>query len=267
MALREEVATSYKYSASIISTVSSIHSIQHPSTMPIQISSTYCGPPNSGNGGYTCGLVAEQIGDCAEVTLRKPPPLDTDLEWVSTAESLQLKQGDLLIAEGKATRLAMEIPSPPTLSEAEAAVPAYIGFQQHAFPTCFVCGPQRPEGEGLRIFTGPLGEKAGVAAPWTPDESLADSQGKVHARFVWAALDCPGAYGIYTAIQEHRVVVLGRLTACLTAPVHAGKTYLVTGWPMGNSGRKHFAGTAIFTTDGNLCAYAKAIWFEVQGTF
>ena len=267
MALREEVVTSYKYSASIISTVSSIHSIQHLSTMSIQIPSTYCGPPNSGNGGYTCGLIAEQIGDCAEVTLRKPPPLDTDLEWNATDEGLQLMQGELLIAEGMPTTLEMEIPLPPTLSEAEAAVPHYIGFQKHAFPTCFVCGPQRSEGEGLRIFTGPLGKQAGVAAPWTPTQSLADDEGKVRTRYVWAALDCPGAYGIYTAIQEHRVVVLGRLTACITTPVHADKTYLVTGWPMGNSGRKHFAGTAIFTAEGELCAYAKAIWFEVQGTF
>ena len=37
------------------------------------------GPPDSGNGGYTCGLVAGLLGEVAEVTLRLPPPLDREL--------------------------------------------------------------------------------------------------------------------------------------------------------------------------------------------
>ena len=33
------------------------------------------GPPNSGNGGYVCGMLVRQIAGAAEVTLRAPPPL------------------------------------------------------------------------------------------------------------------------------------------------------------------------------------------------
>ena len=34
----------------------------------------FCGPPNSGNGGYVCGTLARCIPGAAEVTLRAPPP-------------------------------------------------------------------------------------------------------------------------------------------------------------------------------------------------
>ena len=40
------------------------------------------GPPNSGNGGYVCGMLARQIAGAAEVTLRAPPPLETELGLV-----------------------------------------------------------------------------------------------------------------------------------------------------------------------------------------
>ena len=40
------------------------------------------GPPNSGNGGYVCGMLARQIAGAAEVTLRAPPPLETKLDLV-----------------------------------------------------------------------------------------------------------------------------------------------------------------------------------------
>ena len=33
------------------------------------------GPPESANGGYVCGIVAGLIGETAEVTLRRPPPI------------------------------------------------------------------------------------------------------------------------------------------------------------------------------------------------
>ena len=38
------------------------------------------GPPNSGNGGYVCGMLARNIAGAAEVTLRAPPPLETALD-------------------------------------------------------------------------------------------------------------------------------------------------------------------------------------------
>jgi len=37
----------------------------------------FYGPPNSGNGGYVCGMLVHHITGAAEVTLRSPPPIGT----------------------------------------------------------------------------------------------------------------------------------------------------------------------------------------------
>src|SRR5687768_10452619 len=44
------------------------------------IDGRFCGPPVSANGGYACGAIALLLTDePAEVTLRRPPPLDTPM--------------------------------------------------------------------------------------------------------------------------------------------------------------------------------------------
>ena len=46
------------------------------------IARRFRGPPNSGNGGYVCGMLARYISGAAEVVLRAPPPLETELDVV-----------------------------------------------------------------------------------------------------------------------------------------------------------------------------------------
>src|SRR5438552_14612416 len=41
----------------------------------VVIERRFCGPPNSANGGYVCGLLAAHIDGNAEITLLAPPPL------------------------------------------------------------------------------------------------------------------------------------------------------------------------------------------------
>ena len=48
----------------------------------VVIEKRFCGPPNSGNAGYVCGMLARHITGAAEVTLRAPPPLETELDEV-----------------------------------------------------------------------------------------------------------------------------------------------------------------------------------------
>ena len=36
-------------------------------TIPTIIRKRFCGPPNSGNGGYVCGLLANALGEPAQV--------------------------------------------------------------------------------------------------------------------------------------------------------------------------------------------------------
>ncbi len=80
---------------------------------------------------------------------------------------------------------------------AELSTP--IKPHEHPLPTCFVCGPARAKGDGLRIFAGPLGrhsQNAVLAASWIPDPNLAAEDGLVAPEFLWSALDCPTGYAL-----------------------------------------------------------------------
>ena len=56
------------------------------------IAPRFCGPQDSGNGGYTAGLLAKQLGGSVEVTLRQPPPLGRDLVVRPVKTPLQLTE-------------------------------------------------------------------------------------------------------------------------------------------------------------------------------
>jgi hypothetical protein len=218
------------------------------------------GPAASGNGGYTCGLVAGFLDGIAEVTLRRPPPLGRPLAVAREGENVIVTDDGLVIAEGTAARLDLDVPPAVPYEQATHASAGYRGFESHAFPTCFVCGPERAPGDGLRIFAGPLDGRAGVAAPWIPANDLADAEGIVRPEFVWAALDCPGAFA--AGFGDREALLLGRLAAEIRAPVRSGERYVVLGWPLGREGRKLYAGTALFAASGELCGLARATWIE-----
>lgn len=214
----------------------------------LTIDPRFRGPDDSGNGGYTCGLVARELGGAAEVTLRLPPPLATPLPF----DGVSLWSGDALVAEARQTDVDIELPAPVPWEDARAAAAPDVGSP---FPHCFVCGYARAEGDGLRIFAGPVAGRDVVAAPWTPRE------GEVGPEFVWAALDCPGAYA--TGVPSRRgTVVLGRLAARVDRIPHSGEHCVVVGWSLGTDGRKHYAGTALHTAEGELLAVGRATWIE-----
>jgi hypothetical protein len=164
------------------------------------------------------------------------------------------------VAEGAPARLELDVPDPVHPADAMEAARRYPGFALHPYPTCFVCGPLREEGDGLRIFPGPVTGRDVVAAPWTPGRTLANGDGMVRPEFVWAALDCPGAFA--NGFPEIPMV-LGRLTVELIRPVRAGQPLVVLGWSEGSERRKHFAGTAILADQGELLAQARAAWIRL----
>jgi hypothetical protein len=221
----------------------------------IMIDRHFRGPTESGNGGYTCGIVARFVEGPAEVTLRLPPPLDTPLRVERDAASVRLLDDERLVAEARRAEVDLEPPAPPSFEVASrAALPD--GDLDSPFPQCFVCGPHREPGDGLRIFAGPLGDSA-VAAPWVPAEA------HVGPEFVWAALDCPGAYAC--GFGERGVLVLGRLAARVEAVPRAGEQCVVVAWPLGDEGRKAFAGTALYGEGGRVLGVARATWIEPLG--
>lgn len=233
--------------------------------MPIdhfEIAQRFRGPPRSGNGGYVAGRVAAPLGAHAAVRLKAPPPLQTTLRLESADGQARLLDGDKLVAEGRIASLDLQPPPSPGLQRAQDAVPAFRGFRSHIFPGCFVCGPERGEADGLRIFPGALDGGEVVASPWTPDASLGDESGIVKPEFLWAALDCTGAFAVMD-LPEGLAIVLGELAVSITGSLRAGEPCVALGWPLGAEGRKRFAGSALYAADGQLVAVARAVWVEV----
>ena len=207
------------------------------------------GPAGSANGGYTCGLVAGFLDGIAEVTLRSPPPLGRTLALERDSERVILRDGDAVVAEAVPTEVELAVPAAPSYDDAKRASARYPGFEEHAFPACFVCGPDREVGDGLRIFAGPLRDGL-VAGPWTPTE--------VGRNIVWAALDCPGAIAV--GFPDRGETLLGRFAARIDELPDVGERCVVVGWPLGEEGRKLYAGTALYGEDGRPLARARATW-------
>lgn len=225
----------------------------------ILIARRFRGPESSGNGGYTCGLVAGFVDGDAEVTLRRPPPLDRALQVTRDGERVLVHDGPDLVAEGVATHLELEIPPPPTTAEAEAAAARFAGFTTHVFPTCFVCGPQRAERDGIRLFPGWVPGRDLVAAPVQTDDSLPAADGSLAREIIWSLLDCPGAWAMEREMEQTGVV-LGRMAARVLEPMPVGAAGIAIGWPLGRDGRKLYSGTALFSPDGYLHGFARQTW-------
>jgi uncharacterized protein YhfF len=212
------------------------------------VASRYRGPAQSGNGGYTCGLVAGLHGGTdVEVTLRAPPPLDRPLRIADGA----LYDGETLVAESTPTAVELELP------EARPLVPALkqAPVDDHPFPTCFTCGPARSDGLGLAPV--PVGDGR-VAAAWRVRQPTTER--------VWAALDCPGAFAVNPDF-ERGITVLGRLAAHVEEVPREGEELTVVAWPLaGGDERRSYAGTCVFRGATPL-AWARATWFAVGNEF
>jgi hypothetical protein len=218
--------------------------------MAIVIDRRFRGPDESGNGGYSAGLFAlAHGGDVVEVTLRLPPPLETALEL----DANRVVAGDAVVADVREVELGISAPDPVAIGDAIAAATPDL---DSPFPHCFVCGHARGN-DGLHIHAGPVPGRTVFAAPWTP------SGDTVGAEFVWAALDCPGAYA--TGVPGRGVVVLGRLAARIDRVPDAGEDCVVVARRNGTDGRKHGAITALFTASGELLGLARAVWIEPRG--
>lgn len=231
----------------------------------VTIPGRFNGPPMSGNGGYSCGVLAAFIDGPSRIRLHVPPPLDRKLRVVEGPDRrVEMYDGETLVGSGAPAQETVEPPAAPSLAEAADAVSRYLGRHGHPLGTCFVCGPDRPDGDGLELFTGPVEDWSLLACPWLPANDLLDEAGNVRPEFVWAALDCPG---YFAAIGSNlRLALLGELYVELRRPVPGGKPLVVFSWPNGEDGRKLYAGSAVATADGDVLACSRSTWILPRHT-
>lgn len=231
-----------------------------PSThAPLLVPARFNGPAGSGNGGWSAGALAAYVdatGGPVEVTLRQPPPLDTPMEVVDDDGTLTAVHGGAPALTARRAPTAPDGVEGVAPEQAREAATRYPGLARHPFPTCFTCGTERAEGDGLRIFPGPVADLDGrprVAATWVATDT--------DLPVVWAALDCAGAWA---ADMEERMMVLGRMTAeVLRTPV-AGEEHVVVGLARGSEGRKHHTATTVLDPRGEVVGRAEQVWIEVS---
>jgi hypothetical protein len=239
----------------------------------------FCGPPSSGNGGWSAGALAAVTVERADhndpwpaitVSLRRPPPLDAEMpvaeEDGRTAASYD---GQVVARSQVADHELAEVP-PVSPAEARTATQAYRGFVSHPFPTCFTCGTGREQGDGLRIFPGDVAgdEQGRVAAPWTPHPSVAEDwhlyqepARDASLPVTWAALDCVGGWSTHI---EERPMVLGTITLRLDALPRIGEEHVLVGATRGSEGRKTFTAATLYDSSGAVVATAEHVWITVD---
>jgi hypothetical protein len=230
----------------------------------VVIGRQFCGPPNSGNGGYVCGVLARDIAGPATAVLRAPIPLDVPLTLQrQDGAVVMLGAEDQLIGRGDASAGAElpDPPGPPSLEQAEAAGARYVGLTVPFHPICFTCGTDRRDGDGLRVFTGRLegAPKGVVAGVWTPHADFADPEGLTPTEVVWGALDCPG-YFAWVEQEGRHGALLGTMTGEVIRRPTAGEPCIVLAWTLAREGRKETSGVALYSASGELMARAHQVW-------
>jgi len=251
------------------------------------IPSRFCGPASSGNGGWTSGALAGLVEPgspdnradrwpAIRVALRMPPPLDVPLAVAEEDGVTRATLDGAVVAQAQVAEADPAPVEPVPTDEARAAMATYPGLTSHPFPTCFACGTGREEGDGLRIFPGPVGDPAGepddgatrIAATWTPHPSVAedwhayvDDVRHASLAVTWAALDCVGGWA---GDLSDRLMVLAGMTARVDSLPVVGEEHVVVGQDRGHDGRKTFTAATLYDGDGRVVAVAEHVWVAVD---
>ena len=234
----------------------------------LYVPARFCGPADSGNGGWVAGSLARLVDPSGTVSVRlhAPIPLERDLQVRRLQEeppadsapgrpaASALWDGETLLATARpGVQLSSDGPARMVgFDEAVAAAERYPGLVDHAYPTCFSCGTAREPGDGLRLHTGAV-EEGLFATAWTPLE--------VSAEIVWAGLDCPGAWACGATSSQY--MLLGTLAARIDHLPVAGQPHVVLSWPTGSQGRKHYSTCVLVTADGAVLARSESVWIVV----
>ena len=253
------------------------------------IPSRFCGPPSSGNGGYSAGAISAYAGDeCPDdhsrpwptvtVSLLAPPPLETPMPLApNEAGGVVATYERRPVLSARCSHVEVADVEPVDPDEARAAMASYSGLTSHPFPTCFSCGTGREVGDGLRIFPGRVSDApaedggepgARVAATWIPDPTVAedyhsygDETPRASLPVTWAALDCVGGWA---GDLEERLMVLAEMTSRLDSLPVIGEEHVVVGMGRRREGRKTWTSSTMYDADGRVVASAEHLWIAVD---
>jgi hypothetical protein len=234
---------------------------------PLTFPADRCGPPGMVNGGWVSGTVAGHLagtgGGPVEVTLRAPTPREAPVDLQVGEGAARLVHGGTVLVTARRSPGVVRAPAPVTWGEARSAPARFPGHRDHPFPGCFVCGTDRAEGDGLRLFPGAVAGGSGrMACVLSPGERHAGPHGRLSPAAVWAALDCPTAW---VNMRPGAVALLGRLRAEVRGPLLPGDEYMVVASSAGTDGRKAYGRAGIYGRDGRLLAASEAVWISVGG--
>ena len=244
--------------------------------MEIFINKRFNGPPNSGNGGYVAGLIAKEIGKCCEVKLVAPPPLEKKLLLKKSNENYELYDDETLVCIANTTT----VDNDPCefVSFSDALLGSKNGLSKfepiHALPDCFVCGPNRKEGDGLRLFTGPQdldsnpSEDDLVSTTWVPDKGLSSDGKNINSEYLWSAMDCPSGwsahFGRHRNELEGQLVVLGKLAVEIIRVPRVEEKCIITAKYSDKSGRKILTNISMYSAEQELLANGNATWILIS---
>jgi hypothetical protein len=246
------------------------------------VPSRFCGPPSSCNGGWSAGALSAYAGaECpadhtrpwptVEVSLHRPPPLEAPLRVTPADGGVAASHEGAVVLTARCTHEDLVDVEPVRPDEARAATSSYAGLGSHPFPTCFSCGTDRADGDGLRIFPGRVADHDGaprVAATWTPDPTVAedfhaytDEHPRASLPVTWAALDCVGGWA---GDLGQRLMVLARMTTRLDSLPVIGEEHVLVGSGGRSEGRKTWTSASLYDADGRVVGTAEHLWIAVD---
>ena len=206
-------------------------------------------------------MFGKSLDGPAQVMLREPPPLGVPIEVRRREDGVDAVLDGKVLATARRGSVSVDRPALPDEAEVRAARARYEAQAgDHLLPHCFVCGTGRSEGDGLRIFAGPVAGSPVHADFWTPTDDLADADGFVAPEFLWAALDCPGYFALRSGGE---LCLLGRLTVDIHRCPRVGERLLCAAWAAGREGRKFFADSVLVDETGESLAAANAVWIQI----
>ncbi len=164
----------------------------------------------------------------------------------------------------------------PSFSFEQAERASITGLEKRecstVFRTCFVCGPDREEGDGLRLFADTPAEvihdgtPQPVAVSWTPFVGFSSDGENIDEAHTWAAMDCPSAMALNNdgSDLEPLLCLLGRFRNTILRTPKVNERCVVVAKMRHSEGRKFYSDVALFGHNEEVLACGLTTWISIK---